>query len=144
MTRFVLLLLALSPALAAGNDLDALNSESNLEKRADKALHLARRQLDDAGRLYNSGEIRAALAKVDDVLASVDYAVKSLAESGKNPRRSKYYKRAEQRTRELARRLNDFADSASYQDQPRLQKARDRILAIHDRLLDEILLRKKK
>lgn len=144
MTRFVLLLFALSPLLAGGNDLDALNSISNLEKRADKALLLARQQLDDAGRIYNSGQIQAALSKVDDAVASVDYAVKSLADSGKNPQRSKYYKRAEQRTRELARRLNDFADSAGYQDRSRLQKARDHILAVHDRLLDQILLRKKK
>lgn len=144
MTRLVLLALAFSLTLPAANDLDALESESNLEKRADKALILARQQLDAATKIYRSGDIRTAMAKVEDVVASVDYAVKSLADSGKDPRRSKYYKRAEQRTRELARRMTDFADSADYQDRPLIQRARDHILAVHDHLLDQILLRKKK
>ena len=139
-----MLLLALSLTLIAADDLDAVRSESNLEKRSEKALIVAGQQLDAGSKAYNAGSIQVALAKIDDVLASVEYAVQSLVESGKDPHRSKYYKRAEQRTRELSRRLTDFCDVASYQDRPRMQKVRDRILAIHDHLLEQILSRKKK
>jgi hypothetical protein len=143
-TRSALLWLALGLTLAIGQDLDVVKSEPNPEKRSDKALALAQRQMETASKAYSEGQIQTAFDAADGVLASIQLSVKSLEESGKNPHGSKYYKRAELRTRELARRLSDFSDSASYEDRARFQKIRDRVLSIHDGLLDLILVRKKK
>ncbi|MEI9974375.1 MAG: hypothetical protein WDO73_21395 [Ignavibacteriota bacterium] len=52
------------------------------------------------------------------MLESVDLAASSLEQSGKNPRRSAAYKKAEISTRDLSRRLQDFQDQMSFVDPP--------------------------
>lgn len=144
MIRSAWLLLAFALSLTAFQDLDSVGSEPNLEKRSEKALVVAERQMTAAAGAYNSGDSQTAFREAEAVLKSVEYAVNALAESGKNPHGSKYYKRAEQKTRLLARKLSDFSESVSYEDRPRFLKVRDGIQTIHDRLLEQILSRKKK
>ena len=62
--------------------------------------------------------------------------------SGKSPRRSKYYKRAELRLRTLSRRLNDFARDAAVDDRPIIEKAAAFVSRVHDDTLEQILEKK--
>lgn len=145
MTRTALLLLALGVALpAAAGDLDGVKAEPNPEKRSERALDAAERSLEALSTAYNAGETKAAAESEARTLEAVALALESLEASGKNPHASKYYKRAEIRTRSLSRRAADFAESASVDDRPQFLKLRDQVQAVHDKLLDEILLRKKK
>ena len=145
MTRPALVVLMLGLMMpAAAEEFDEVRAESNLEKRSDRALDAAEEAMSGLSSAYNSGDMPAAEARAGRLMRAVELAVASLAESHKNPHGSKYYKRAEIRTRNLARRLTDFAEAAGVDDRAGFLKLRDRVLSIHDKLLDQILTRKKK
>ena len=78
------------------------------------------------------------------MLESVDLAAVSLEQSGKNPRRSEWYKKAEISTRDLARRIHDFQDQMSYVDRPLLDKVKVRVQVVHEQLLLGVMEGKKK
>jgi hypothetical protein len=125
-------------------DLASIKTEPNLEKRSDLALDYAHAALDHARDSYRSGDIANATATLDEVGDSVDLAYNSLVESGKNPRDSRSFKRAELRTRELLRRLEGIRETVSFEDRLPIEKLRDRITEVHDDLLKGIMSKKKK
>ena len=89
----------------------------------------------------DSGEVTRRIA---EILESVDLAAKSLKDSGKNPRRSDAFKKAEIATRDLARRLQDFQDAMSYTDRAELDKVKARVQEVHEELLLGVMEGKKK
>src|SRR5258706_10443981 len=90
-------------------DLAAVNSEANLEKRADKALDHAAHLISTLRDTYNSGDLKKLGQLLDEITTSVELCRKSLEDSHKNPRRSpKYFKKAEMRTHDFERRLERF------------------------------------
>ena len=130
--------------LALAFDLAAVKSEPNLEKRSDRALDNANLALDGARDAYNRGEYEQSEAQLEEVGASVDLAWDSLAQTGKDPRRSpRFFKRAEMRTRELLRRLEGLRDTMSFSDRGALDKIHERVSAIHDNLLQGIMSKRK-
>jgi hypothetical protein len=131
-------------APVAAEEFEDVRAEPNLEKRSERALRAAEQAMSALSTAYSGGDAEASEASAGRMMRAVELAAASLEASGKNPHRSKYYKRAEIGTRSLARRLTDFAEAASIDDRPRFLKLRDRVLAIHDKLLNQILLRKKK
>jgi hypothetical protein len=135
-------LLAVVPLRA---DLAAVRAEPNLERRAGKALDNADRALKTAQETYRNGYAQQSEAAFEELRESVVLANDSLKQTGKNPSRSpKHFKRAEIRTRELLRRLNDFRPQMSLEDRGPLEKAEATIQKIHEELLAGIMGGKKK
>jgi hypothetical protein len=144
--RFVLALaLTLAGAAAASTELDAVRAETNLEKRSKLALDNAASALRSAREAYQAGDTATVTAKTDEIGESVDLAYNSLTETGKNPRKSpKWFKHAERETRELTRRLEDFAQQMNYNDRAILDKTRARVEQVHDELLTGLMEGRKK
>ncbi len=135
------LLLALAPNFDA--DLTTVKAEANLERRSDIALDYANAELDEAREAYNAGDAAKLQAALEDARASVELSFQSLEETGKSARNSKYYKRAELRTRELLRRLDGLRDLVGFEERSLVERVRDRVAEVHDDLLKGIMSKKK-
>ena len=139
------LALTLAGGAAASTELDAVRAEANLEKRSKLALDNAASALRSAREAYQAGDTATVTAKADEIGESVDLADNSLTVTGKNPRKSpKWFKHAEMETRELTRRLEDFAQQMNYNDRAILDKIRARIEQVHDELLTGLMEGRKK
>jgi hypothetical protein len=144
MPRTLVLLLLVAAACPLRADLGPAKAEPNLEKRSRLALENADRQLDAADKAYDSGSWDQVVAALNETRASVDLAIESLKQSGKNPRQGgKYFKSAEIRTRELARKIDSFRQKASGDEQAPIEELRAHVQRVHDELLDAILSRTK-
>jgi hypothetical protein len=127
----------------SGQDLEAIRSEHDPERRSDRALDAADRTLSVSRDNYAAGDYKKALAGVQEIRDAVDLARDSLLESHKNPRKSKYFKRAELRLRELARHLDEFKRESSVDDRPPIEALIAHVNDLHDELLSGILEKKK-
>ena len=145
MIRLLISLAGLLAVVPLRADLAAVQAEPNLERRAGKALDNADRALKTAQETYRNGYAQQSEAAFEELRESVVLANDSLQQTGKNPSRSpKHFKRAEIRTRELLRRLNDFRPQMSPEDREPLEKAEATIQKIHEELLAGIMGGKKK
>ncbi len=125
-------------------DLAAVRSEPNLERRSERALENANAALDSAREAYKSSDFAATQSALEETRESVDLSYQSLQETGKEPRRSQAFKRAELRTRELLRRLDGLRESFSPADRQLLDHVRDRVAEVHDELLKGIMGNRKR
>jgi hypothetical protein len=125
-------------------DLTSIKTEPNLEKRSELALDYANTSLDQAKEAYASGDAAKMGTSLEEVGASVDLAYDSLSETGKDPRGSRFFKRAELRTRELLRRLEGERDTVNFDDRSVVEKIHDHVAEVHDNLLKGIMSKKKK
>ena len=125
-------------------DLATIRTEPNLEKRSDLALTNANVALDSARDSYNKGDLDQTEANLHEVLDSVDLAYQALSDTGKDPRKDRFFKRAEMRTRELIRRLEGLGQTMSVADRETVDKVREEVSEIHDNLLKGIMSKKKK
>lgn len=142
MTRAAIALLsALLFAGGARADLSAAKSENNLEKRSALALDNARDALKAAHTAYmEHGDLKATSVALREIVESVQLSYDSLMATGKDPsRKPKHFKRAEIRTRELMRRLDDFRAQMSALDRAEIEQTRDAVQKIHDALLEGIM-----
>ena len=142
LTASVLFLLLSGGALRA--DLKRALAEPNLEKRSGFALANGLTALKSARDAYDKGDNDQVTKDVAEILESVDLASTSLIQSGKNPRRSDWFKKAEISTRDLARKLQDFQDQMSYVDRPVLEKVKALVQQVHEELLLGVMEGKKK
>ena len=124
-------------------DLASVKSEANLERRSEVALDYAHQQVDTVRDAFNAGESAKAQAAIDECAQAVDVAYQALSDTGKNPRNSKYFKKAELRTRELMRRLDGLAQTLSVDDRDPVTRLRDHVAEVHDNLLKGIMSKKK-
>ena len=147
-----LAILFLAPLLATAqknsgapvDDLARLQSEPNLEKRAQAALHNAEEALKQARDAYTNGDTAGAESRLEEVEQSVELADSTLKQTGKNPSRSpKHFKYAELRTRDLLRKLDGFRDDMSVADRPVIERVIATVQKIHDALLEGIMGKKK-
>jgi hypothetical protein len=134
------LLAALAMGLMSGGplraDLKRAQAETNLEKRSQLALDNAAAQYQLARAAYDKGENDRAAAAIAEILESVDLAYASLKQTGKDPRKSsKWFKKAEMETRDLARKLESFGQVMGFTDRPMLDKVKARVQQVHDELL---------
>ena len=125
-------------------DLKRAMAEPNLEKRSGLALENAAAALKSARAAYDKGDNDQVAKDAAEILESVELAATSLDQSGKNPRRSNSFKKAEIATRDLSRRLQDFQDQMSYFDRPLLDNVKARVQQVHDELLLEVMEGRKK
>ena len=143
MKRVALAILLLS-VFALHADLKKALAEPNLEKRSGLALDNAAAALKSARTAYDKGDNDEVAKAAAEVLESVDLAAASLQQSGKNPRRSTWFKKAEISTRDLSRRIQSLQDDMSYVDRPLLDKVKTRVQEVHEQLLMGVMEGKKK
>jgi len=143
MKRMALAVLLLSGGWLPA-DLKRAMAESNLERRSGIALENAAAALKSARAAYEKGDNDQVAKDAAEILESVELAATSLEQSGKNPRRSAWYKKAEISTRDLSRRIQDFQDQMSYVDRPVLDKLKARVQEVHEELLMGVMEGKKK
>ena len=117
-------------------DLNLARAEPNLEKRSRLALDNAAVKLQEAREAYQKDDETAVKAAVAELQESVDLAFASLTETHKDPRKSpKWFKHAEIQTRDLLRKLDTFQQDMSFQDRPLLDKVKEDVQQVHDKLL---------
>ena len=124
-------------------DLSAVKTVPNPERRSDLALENANHAINEARTAYQAGDVKKADVELIEVRESVDVSLDALESSGKQPRRSKYYKQAEIKLRHMLRRLSGFRDEMSVEDRKPLDDAATRMQEVHDRLLSEIMSKKR-
>jgi len=124
-------------------DLSAVKTEPNPERRSDLALENANHAINEARTAYQAGDVKKADVELNEVRESVDVSLDALESSGKQPRKSKYYKQAEIKLRHMLRRLSGFRDEMSVEDRKPLDDAATRMQEVHDRLLSEIMSKKR-
>ena len=125
-------------------DLQRALAEPNLEKRSGLAMDNAATALKSARDAYDKGDNDALGKFVVEIQESVELAYKSLVDSGKNPRKSDWFKKAEISTRDLARKLEAFGDQMSYTERPVLDKVKTTVQKVHEDLLLGVMEGKKK
>ncbi|MGO9230598.1 MAG: hypothetical protein ACLQKA_15515 [Bryobacteraceae bacterium] len=137
-------LAALALAWTAGGssaaDLAQVRAEPNLEKRARLALDESDAALASARSDYQQGDNDRVAADAAKIAESADLALLSLDQTGKDPRKSfRWFKYAEIRTRGLLRKLDTFERDMSFADRPAIEKARNEVQQVHDRLLQGLM-----
>ncbi len=127
---------------AFAQDLKSIRDEPNPERRSELALDNANGAIDAAEDAYKAGQIEKMQAALVEVADSVDLSYESLSASVKNPRHDKGFKKAEQRTREMLRRLDGFRQMVDFDLRASVEKTRDRVAAVNDNLLNGIMKKK--
>ncbi len=131
-----LLAVLLIAATPARGDLKKARAEQNLEKRSGLALENAADVFKAMRADYNDGNAQTLAGSIAEIQESVELAATSLADTGKNPRKSpKWFKRAEIATRDLLRRLDSFQREMAFDDRSRLEPLKDKVQQIHEDLL---------
>ena len=125
-------------------DLGLAKQEPNLEKRSDLALKNAAAALDAARDAYQAGDSTKVNEALEETGQSVDLSYESLEASGKNPRNAGSYKRAELATRQLLRRLEGLRQIMSALDRDVVDPAVAKVGSVHERLIQEIMSKKRR
>ena len=126
-------------------DLAQVRAEPNLEKRSRAALELAERSLKASRQAYAAGDMQQAAALLDEMEQCVDLAETSLKGTGKDPIKSpKHFKYAEIKTVDLLRKIEAYSQDMSVLDRPMVEKAKEKVQEVHDRLLHGIMTGKRK
>jgi hypothetical protein len=138
----MLTLVACAPLMA---DLAQVRAEPNLEKRAHLALENAERALKACHIAYQAENLQQTQALLDEVKDSVDLAEASLDATGKNPIKSpRHFKYAEIKTEDLVRKLDGLSQDMNVADRPMVEKVKVRVQEVHEKLLQGIMMGKKK
>ena len=75
---------------------------------------------------------KAAQAALEEVTESVTVCYDALEQTRTAPRKSKYYKRAEQRVQALIRRLSGFRDEVGFESRQSVEQVINKVSDIHD------------
>jgi hypothetical protein len=136
------ILLCCAPLAA---DLGQVKAEPNLEKRSRAALDQAERSLKASRQAYAEGDLQHTAELLEETAEAVDLAEASLKETRKDPIKSpKHFKYAEIKTVDLLRKIEAFAQDMSVTDRPMVEKVKEKVQEVHDRLLQGIMMGKKK
>jgi len=131
----VLLLSAFAVAKSAEEPLDALKARAENAKPQDQA-HLfatiARREVNEADRLYTEGNITNATEAVDEVVHYAARATEAAQKSGK------HLKDTEILLRTTSRRLDDVGRTLNFDDRPYVEAAVKQVEKLRQQLLDHM------
>jgi len=138
-----LLFLALASAYGAAKDdsVDELKSRfesARPEYRPDLGIEIARHQLRNADKFYNSGSVEQARAAVEDVVAYSEKARDAALLTKKR------LKNVEIEARKMAEKLRDIKRTLAFEDQPPVEQAIRRLEDIRTVLLNEMFSKDKK
>ncbi len=148
MTRRINICLALVWSFSAASlwaiDLATVQQEPNLDRRNQLAMECANSALDTARTAYQANDIDKTRKSLDEVGEAVNLAYDSLKQTHKEARRDpKFFKRTELATRQMLRRIEGMAESMNFEDRSLIDKLRERVTAIHENLLEDIMGKKK-
>ena len=144
MTRQITALALFWAASLWAADLASVQQESNPERRNQLAIGFANSALDAARTAYQANDMEKTRASLDEVGDAVTLAYDSLKQTGKEARRDpKLFKRTELATRQMLRRIEGMAEGMNFEDRPLVDKLRERVTAIHENLLQDIMAKKK-
>ena len=147
MTRLMSIELALLCTFSAASlwavDLNSVQQEPNLEKRSQLAMESANSALDTARTAYQANDMDKTRASLDEVGEAVNLAYTSLKQTGKEARRDPNFKKTELATRQMLRRIDGMAEGMNFEDRSLVDKLRERVTAIHENLLQDIMAKKK-
>jgi hypothetical protein len=129
--------------LLAFADLAAVKTEPDLNHRSELALLNADEKIDQARQAYQDGNEPVESAAIQEVAESVTVCYEALEKTRSEPRKSKYYKRAELKVSALMRRLSGFRDEVSFDFRPTVEAVLKRLSDIHDELLSDIMSKRK-
>ena len=137
---FIAMICALS---LAGADLANVKNEPNLEKRSEKALENANHAIHEARTAYKASDLKLFRALLAEIKESVELSYNSLEETGKAARRSpKYFKRAEMKMHDIARRLDGLAAEVDFEERSGVEAIKKTASDLEDKLLLEIMTKK--
>ena len=126
-------------------DLASVKSESNLERRSERALDNASLAIDAAREASQKGSASQFETALQELQDSVELSFNSLQQTGKAARSSpKYFKRAELKTRALLKRLDTLESEIPYDERAKLAGVKKRLHEINDQLVLDIMTKKKK
>jgi hypothetical protein len=143
MSMGLALLCTLSVASLWAVDLNSVQQEPNLEKRSQLAMESANSALDTARTAYQANDMDKTRASLDEVGEAVNLAYTSLKQTGKEARRDPNFKKTELATRQMLRRIDGMAEGMNFEDRSLVDKLRERVTAIHENLLQDIMAKKK-
>jgi hypothetical protein len=125
-------------------DLASIQQEPNLERRNQLAIECANSALDTARTAYQANDLDRTRASLNEAGEAVSLAYDSLKQTGKEARRDpKLFKRTELATRQMLRRIEGMAEAMNFEDRSLMDKLRERVTAIHEDLLQDIMAKKK-
>jgi len=124
-------------------DLAAVKAEPDPNKRSELALNNAEEKLDAARQAYQAGDEAAEAADIQEVEGSVTLCYESLEQAHGEPRKNRYFKKAELRVSALMRRLTGFRDDVNFDFRPKVDAVLKKVSDIHDDLLSDIMSKKK-
>jgi hypothetical protein len=128
--------------LLAFADLAAVKAEPDPEKRSEAALDFANDAIDQARAGYGSGDLARTQAALTAVRESVELSYDSLRASGKKPRKSKYYKHAEQKIHAMVRRLDTLRDAMALEDRLAVEATIKKLQDINEEVLSDVMTKK--
>ncbi len=119
-------------------ELKARAESARPEDRPSLCIEIAHRQLRNADKLYNEGNVEQARAAVDDVVTYSEKARDAATQSRKR------LKNVEIAVRKMAEKLRDIRRTLDLEDQPPLDAAVKRLEDIRTSLLDAMFRKEKK
>jgi hypothetical protein len=125
-------------------DLGAVQSEPDLDKRSELALTNADHEIDEARKAYTAGDEKGTEGALEEVSQSVVVCYDALEHSHTAPRKSKYYKRAEQKVQVLIRRLSGFRDEVGFEARQSVERTINKLSDVHDQLITDIMSKKRR
>ncbi|MBX5493943.1 MAG: hypothetical protein IRZ15_01280 [Bryobacteraceae bacterium] len=144
MRSFSLFIMLTAAALPVCADLSAVLGEPKLVDRSKKALEHGEQCLEAARSAWREGDIKRMEGLLEEVKQSVDLALQSLKETGKHPSKLlKHYKRAELKTRELEKRLQNFAQETSLDERALIESVSRHVGEVHEDFLLAVMSRKR-
>ena len=131
----VFLLSALLCAKSTEEPLEALKARAENARPHEQA-HLfatiARREVDEADRLYTSGDVNHAKEAVNDVVRYAGRATEAAQKSGKHLKDTEIILRA------TVRRLDDVGKTLNFEDRPDVESAVKQVEKFRQQLLDRM------
>jgi hypothetical protein len=124
-------------------DLAAVKTEPDLNRRSELAMANAEEQIDAARMAYQAGDEAAEAAAVQEIADSVQLCYDALGQTHGEPRKNRYYKKAELRVSALMRRLSGFRDDVDVDFRGKVDAVLKKISDIHDEMLSDIMSKRK-
>jgi len=113
-----------------------LFQQVNLEQQARQALDKADKALTEAKAAYATRDLDKTKEFVQEMLAAVILAEKSLADTGKDARRRpKNFKYGETKTREMLKRIDSLENDMDIDERETVAAAKVKVQEIHDEWL---------
>jgi hypothetical protein len=124
-------------ALVAAPSLDEIKKEPDLEKRCERALEAAESALKSSKALLaEGGSVDELQQRMEIVVGGVELSLQALHDTGKRPYKlERSYKRGELKTREMLKQLDSLVAAIAFDNRPPAEKARDRLLVLHEEYL---------